>query len=95
MYDGACIYLCCRYIVTVAKQGGWTVSLSEVTVDLCHNMMELLTELDPLTLIDTQFSVAIGNPTMVGGLSNQMRLLQVHAYWTIVSTSYRLIVGLS
>ena len=80
-----------RHIVTVAKQGGWTISLSEITVDLVHNMMELLTELDPLALIDAQFSVSIGNTT---GLSNQIGLLQVHTYWTIVSTSYRMIVGL-
>ena len=81
-----------RHIVTVAKQNKWTISLSEVTIDLVHNLMELLTELDPLTLIDEQFSVALGNTT---GLSNQIGLLQVHSYWTIVSTSYRLIVGLS
>ena len=70
-------------------------SLSELTVDLVHNMMELLTELDPLTLIDAQFGVTIGNTTVNSGSSNQIALLQVHTYWTIVSTSYRLIVGLS
>ena len=84
-----------RHIVTVAKQNKWTISLSEVTVDLLHNLIELLTELDPLTLIDEQFSVALGNTTVDNGLSNQIGLLQVHTYWTILSISYRLIVGLS
>ena len=84
-----------RHIVTVAKQKNWTISLSEVTIDLVHNMMELLTELDPLTLIDAQFSVVLGNTTVDNGLSNQIGLLQVHTYWTIISTSYRLIMGLS
>jgi len=55
-------------------------------------MMELFTELDPITLIAAQFSVALGN---TAGLSNQIGLLQIHTYWTIISTSYRLIVGLS
>ena len=71
------------------------MSLSELTVDLVYNMMELLTELDPLTLIDGQFSVALSNTMVDSGLSNQIGLLQVHTYWTIISTSYRLIVGLS
>ena len=84
-----------RHIVTVAKQNNWTMSLSEVTIDLVHKMMELLTELDPLTLIDAQFIVALGNTMVDNGLSNQIGLLQVHTYWTIISTSYRLIVGLS
>lgn len=84
-----------RHIVTVAKQGSWTSSLSELTVDLVYNMMTLLTELDPLALIDDKFSVALGNTTVDNGLSNQIGVLQVHTYWTVVSTSYRLIVGLS
>ena len=84
-----------RHIVTVAKQHQWTISLSEATSDLVHNMMELLTELDPLTLIDAQFNVVIGKTTMNSGLSNQIGLLQVHTYWTVISASYRLIVGLS
>ena len=71
------------------------MSLSELTVDLVYNMMQLLTELDPLTLIDAQFTVAPGNTIVGGGLPNQIGLLQVHTYWTVVSASYRLIVGLS
>lgn len=55
-------------------------------------MMELLTELDPITVIDAQFSVALGN---TAGLSNEIGLLQIHTHWTIISTLYRLIVGLS
>ena len=58
-------------------------------------MMELLTELDPLILIDAQFSATIGDSTINTGSSNQIGLLQVHTYWTVISTSYRLIVGLS
>lgn len=85
----------CRYIVSVVKQdNSWTKSLSELTVNLVTNINELLTELDPLTLIDAQFSVAVGNTAVNEGLSNEIRLLHVHTHWTIMSTSYRLIVGL-
>ena len=85
-----------RHIITVAKQGNGTItSLPEPTIDLVHNLTELLTELDPLTLIDVQFGVGLRDTTVNSGLSNQIGLLQVHTYWTVISTSYRLIVGLS